>query len=256
MTDDDAGTDRAYLEQRWCELIPVATRSSDVARAALDELLAAYSASGRHYHGTAHIAQLLRLCDTQSAHFNDRTSVDLAIFYHDAIYDIARKDNEAQSACLAEARLPALGIASPQIARVATLIEATAHGVATPDPNDADLLRFLDLDLSILAAPRSAYAHYAAAIRAEYAIYPDAMYRAGRKRVLESFLARSRIYSCDDLRALWDASARDNLRWEIGVIDSGQPLDAASLKTLAHASAAEPHDGKDGSFRPRNDRVP
>ncbi len=252
MTEQRAGADRTYLEQRWCALLQSSARPSDAARHALDELLAAYTDPSRHYHDLTHIAALLRLSDTQAALFKDRTSVDLAIFYHDAVYDTARKDNETESARLAVTRLPSLGITSRQVNRVVTLIEATAHGVSTPDPNDADLLRFLDLDLSILAAPRDAYVHYAVAIRAEYAIYPDTSYRAGRKRVLEAFLARPCIYTCDDLHALWDAPARENLRSEISIIESGQPLDAATLKTIALQPPAAPHDG---SVRPRNDRA-
>lgn len=256
MTDPSAGTQRACLEQRWRELIPAPARSSDAARAALDELLAAYSAPGRHYHSLAHIAALLRLTASQAAQFKDQTSVDLAIFYHDAIYDIARKDNEAQSARLAEARLPPLGVTPAQVARIAALIEATAHGVANPDPKDADLLRFLDLDLSILAASRNAYARYAAAIRAEYAVYPDPVYRLGRRRVLESFLARSRIYACDDLDAIWDAPARDNLRWEISILDSGQPLDVPALEALVAEPKTASPDGNGDSGRSLSDRAP
>ena len=69
----------------------------------------------------------------------------------------------------------------------------------------------LDLDLSVLAAAPDRYRAYAQAIRQEYAAVPDALYRPGRRRVLEGFLARPQIYRTERLRALWEASARANL---------------------------------------------
>ena len=86
---------------------------------------------------------------------------------------------------------------------------------AGPAPADADLARFLDLDLSILAAEPAVYARYAEAIRAEYASIPDAIYRPGRAKVLQKFLDRPRLFHCGDLQARWDEAARQNLADEI-----------------------------------------
>lgn len=209
------------MRERWRMLMGASAAPPDAAGTALAELLAAYSAPDRHYHSLQHIAELLGHVERQAGAFADRASVELAIFYHDAVYEIARKDNEAASARLVETRLPGLGIAPARVARVAALVEATAHGTADPDPGDADMLRFLDLDLSILAAPRADYADYAAAIRAEYACVPEPLYRAGRRKVLQSFLGQPRIFRSPDLHMLWDARARENLRWEIGLLDAG-----------------------------------
>lgn len=73
----------------------------------------------------------------------------------------------------------------------------------------------LDLDLSVLAAAPDRYRAYAKAIKNEYAAIPDALYRPGRRRVLEGFLARPQIYRTKHLRALWEAPARANLSGEI-----------------------------------------
>ena len=204
-----------FLTQRWRVVMLDCAAPAEPAAAALSELLAAYGAPGRHYHSLAHIAALLRLLDQQSQHFADRTAVELAIFYHDAVYDVARKDNEAASARLAQTRLPALAVSPERTQRVARLIEATAHGAVVPDPNDADMLRFLDLDLSILGADGPSYAAYARAVRQEYSIYPDDMYRAGRAKVLQGFLRRRSIYCSAPLRAAWENGARLNLESEL-----------------------------------------
>ena len=95
------------------------------------------------------------------------------------------------------------------------MILATRHGATIADADsDPDLALLLDLDLSILAAERATYAAYAEAIRREYAIVPDIIYRPGRRRVLAEFLARPRIYATPHLFDAWEAAARANLVWE------------------------------------------
>ncbi len=59
---------------------------------------------------------------------------------------------------------------------------------------------------------------YALAIRQEYSVVPDTLYRLGRRRVLEGFLARAQIYRTERLRALWEAPARANLSGEIAAL--------------------------------------
>ena len=185
------------------------------ASSTLAELVGAYSEEGRHYHTLDHIAALFDLLDRHGQGLVDRNAVELAIFFHDAVYVPTRSDNEAQSAALARERLTALGLSAAFVARVADLILATRHGSGHSEPHDADLALLVDLDLSVLAADRPVYAAYAQAIRREYAVYPDAVYLPGRRHVLGQFLARPRIYQTDRLHGLWDAAARANLTWEL-----------------------------------------
>jgi predicted metal-dependent HD superfamily phosphohydrolase len=204
------------LGVRWRGLCDRLGLDHDTAASTFADLVGAYSEQGRHYHSLDHVATLLLLLDRHGEEVVDRSAVELAIFFHDAVYVPTRSDNEARSAVLARERLTALGLPSDLVARVADLVLATRHGSehAAP-PHDADVALLLDLDLSILAADRSAYAAYARAIRGEYATYPDEVYRPGRRRVLGQFLARSRIYETDRLHQLWDVAARANLAWEI-----------------------------------------
>ena len=69
-----------------------------------DELVAAYTAPGRHYHNLAHIedclAALARVDDLSAA---EREILTQAIWWHDVVYDATRTDNEELSARLAEA---------------------------------------------------------------------------------------------------------------------------------------------------------
>lgn len=202
------------LRARWLASLPAAAPSA-AATDAFDEIAAAYREPHRAYHTLEHVVALLRLVEAQRDRFTRADLVDLAVYYHDTVYIIGRPDNEAASARLATERLRTLGLPERDVSRVAALIEATAHGHAAPAGADADRDRFLDFDLSILGSDEPTYRAYAQAIRREYASIPDQLYRAGRARVLRSFLDQPRIYRCNDLAERWERSARDNLAAEI-----------------------------------------
>ena len=204
------------LDARWRALCSRLGVDPVAAAPTFNDLVRAYSEPARHYHTLDHIAALLHLLNQHGEGLGDRNAVEMAIFFHDAVYAPTRSDNEAESAALARERLSTLGLPAGLVGRVADLILATRHGSEpAAQQGDADLALLLDLDLSVLAADRSVYAAYAQAIRSEYAVYPDEVYRPGRKRVLEQFLARSCIYETSHLHTLWDAAARANLAWEL-----------------------------------------
>jgi predicted metal-dependent HD superfamily phosphohydrolase len=198
---------------RWQSLAARRGWPDTAARAVLEEIVRAYSEPHRHYHTLDHIAALLVLLD-RHGEAAEGDSVALAIFFHDVVYDPARNDNEAASAALAAERLAALGHPGEAVGEVARYILATRHE-AGGDAVEADLALLLDLDLSVLGAMPAEYRAYAEAIRREYAFVPDRLYRPGRRRVLEGFLARPRIYRTRRLRELWEGPARTNLAGEI-----------------------------------------
>src|SRR5690348_12839285 len=99
------------------------------------ELVAAYTAPGRHYHDLRHIERLLGLADACAGEITDHDAVEAAIWFHDAIYDTRRHDNEERSAELAETRL-AGAVDDERVARIAAMIRATA-GHTLPDSTDA-----------------------------------------------------------------------------------------------------------------------
>lgn len=186
------------------------------AEAVLNDFVRAYREPRRHYHTLDHIAALLRLLEEHGRGASDYDVVALAVLFHDVVYDPARHDNEHASAALAIDRLTSLGFSSEFVAKVAHYVRATAHGQgALPPEDDSDLALLLDLDLSILAAAPAGYQAYAQAIRREYAHVTEELYRTGRRRVLEAFLAQEQIYRTVQLRALWEARARANIAVEI-----------------------------------------
>ena len=188
--------------------------------AAWRSLDAGYGEAGRHYHDWRHVAALLAGHDAVRTLPDfvglDADAIDLAIFFHDAVYDPGRQDNEALSAALLA---DSAGAASAKpIKRVAVemILATAAHGPST-DPATRLLL---DLDLAILGAPRPDYETYAAAIRREYAAIPDAAWRLGRAAVLDRFLTRARLYQTDHFRARFEVAARANLAAEAAALRS------------------------------------
>ncbi|MGJ4946988.1 HD domain-containing protein [Bradyrhizobium sp. HKCCYLS20291] len=174
-----------------------------------EELVAAYSAPGRHYHDLSHIEDCLaRLDRVAGLDARDREILTQAIWWHDVVYDPQRSDNEEQSALLAERHV------APDLRdEVARLIRLTrTHDVASGDQRGALLI---SIDLAILGADDVAYDAYASAIRREYAHVPDEAYRAGRAAVLERFASRPVIYPDPVFAAALDAQARANLAREL-----------------------------------------
>jgi len=172
----------------------------------------------RFYHTWDHIADCLAglnaahgLCDRPEA-------VELALWFHDAVYDPRAGDNEARSADLLREAAARLGVDAGLAAASAGLVLATAHlaetgaqlGQGSPvSARDAAAIR--DLDLAILGAPPARFAVYEAAVRREYGFLSEAAWRAGRSRVLRAFLERPRIFLTGGFHDRLERQARANL---------------------------------------------
>jgi len=176
--------------------------------ALFDELDRAYSSPDRHYHGVRHIDECLRALHDVRAQAQRPAEVAAALFFHDAIYDTHRDDNEARSADWARAALLAGGAPADVAARVKALILATRHS-ATVDGPDSQLT--VDIDLGILGQSPAAFARYDTDIRSEYHWVAWDDYVTARTAVLERFLARERIYATRSFYDRFEAQARYNI---------------------------------------------
>jgi predicted metal-dependent HD superfamily phosphohydrolase len=175
----------------------------------LEALLAAYREPQRHYHTLQHLEECLRLATDYVEQADHPAELELALWFHDAVYDVRAHDNEARSAQWAVSALRESGLAKEACERIHALIMATRHS-ALPDTPDAALLT--DIDLAILGAPDARFAEYERQIRAEYAWVPPDVYADKRRRVLLGFLQREHIYATPLLRARFEAPARANLQ--------------------------------------------
>jgi len=174
----------------------------------LAELLARYSEPHRAYHTLQHLGECAVELE-RAANLAERLAeVELALWFHDAIYDTRAHDNEARSGGWARSALVGAGVAMETAARVEALVLATRHD-GPPDGVDARLL--VDVDLSILGAPPARFAEYERQIREEYAWVPEPEFRRRRARVLGGFLARPAIYGTAAFVERLEARARTNL---------------------------------------------
>lgn len=208
------------LQERFFTVFPgnTAQRHSEWER-----IHKAYTGPKRHYHNLSHLQQMF----TELGHYPEPIAqpeaLDIAIFYHDLVYNPLRKDNEAASARLAATALQAIEPAQPEqyknttlpIPKITRWITATKDHRIPAGHTDPDLAVLLDIDLCILGSSEAEYATYAANVRREYSIYPDLLYYPARKKAMRTFLERDNIYRTAFFRAKYEAQARKNIRNEI-----------------------------------------
>jgi predicted metal-dependent HD superfamily phosphohydrolase len=192
------------LEQRWndtwssLELLPPPNL--------LLALIQSYSESHRFYHTLQHLGECLELLDAAAPLAARLPEIQLALWFHDAIYDPQRQDNEDRSAAWVIESLSTLDSALAQ--RVQDLVLVTKHHQVLHD-TDAQLL--VDVDLAILGADEGRFAEYEQQIRQEYHWVSAEDFRVGRSQILKSFLERPAIYVTPWLADQLELKARRNL---------------------------------------------
>ncbi|NKF23115.1 HD domain-containing protein [Solimonas marina] len=185
-----------------------------------NRLLDCYAEPQRHYHTQQHLAECLQNFGVVRQLAARPAEVELALWFHDAIYDTRAHDNEARSAAWAREHALSSGCSAAGADRLYRLVMATRHD-AVPDGFDAQIL--VDVDLSILGAAPARFAEYEHQVRAEYAWVPDAEFRAGRRRILQAFARRPVLYSTEAFRAKYELQARDNLTRSLAALLADAP---------------------------------
>ncbi|WP_102126421.1 HD domain-containing protein [Deinococcus planocerae] len=163
-----------------------------------------YAEPHRAYDNADHVRAVLH---TLASRGLLTPTLTLAVWGHDLVYDPRAEGNEERSAEVFGEWLRGQGISPELEAEVRALILATRH---TTPPATREGALLVDADLSILGADPQIFAAYDAAIRQEYSFVTEEAYRAGRARVLQSFLDREHIFSTPEFAGL-EAQARTNL---------------------------------------------
>ena len=167
-----------------------------------------YAEPHRSYHTMQHLDECFDKFRLAHAHAERAGEVEFALWFHDAVYDTKRHDNEEKSAEWARDSATAAGLPADAAERIHALIMCTRHDAA-PGGNDEKLL--VDVDLSILGAEPERFAEYERQVRAEYSWVPEPVFRARRCAILEAFLARPTIFNTRTFIAAYEATARSNL---------------------------------------------
>jgi predicted metal-dependent HD superfamily phosphohydrolase len=193
-------------KSKWLELMSRVGLAENLRT--YNELLSSYNQKHRHYHNVNHINAVLEYLEEAKHLANDYDALEIALWFHDAIYKPFSSTNELDSANWGSTFLQQNGTSKELSTKVHTLIMATLHNVV-PTDNDEKLI--VDIDLSILGSSAETYALFESSIRKEYKLVPILIYRKKRKEILINFLERDRIYSHDYFYVKLEKNARANI---------------------------------------------
>lgn len=173
------------------------------------ELRRHYSEASRAFHTLHRVWECLELFERVRDSAEYPNELELAIWFHDALYDVRRADNELRSAEWARTVLLASGAAEDMVDRVYNLVLVTSPQ-AEPESEDECLM--VDIDLSVLGARPRRYEEYERQLRLEYRHVPQSLYQSMRKKELRDWLGRPRIYMTEWFRSRYETLARANLQ--------------------------------------------
>jgi predicted metal-dependent HD superfamily phosphohydrolase len=187
-----------------------------------DRLISCYQEPQRHYHSLQHLAECIAILNDlpipmrldAAAH----VEIEMALWFHDAIYDVKASDNEQKSANWAQTQLIEAGATLDAAKRIHDLIMATKHDAIPLLPNEQILV---DVDLSILGAVPSRFVQYDKQVREEYVWVPEDVFRTKRAAILQQFLSRPFIYCTQYFRETREAQARENLQLAVTQLQNG-----------------------------------
>jgi predicted metal-dependent HD superfamily phosphohydrolase len=170
-----------------------------------ERLVRAYGGPQRAYHSLQHLDECLSVFDEAKGLMQQPDLIEMALWFHDAVYDPKSGNNEALSAAMA---VEALGGTSTAH-EVARLILLTKSHQPSEEPDDAWII---DIDLAIFAQSPERVMEYEQQIREEYAWVSEEVYREKRMEILRGFLVREPIYLTAWAKERFEERARQNLR--------------------------------------------
>ncbi len=211
------------LEDRWNDLWwRLGVQSPDIPATGI-RLIAEYSGADRHYHSRTHLEDVLQKLDWAKTALERKgelpllpedqrklfDTIELALWYHDVVYNAKLKNNEELSRDLFLTHAAHFGLDETMQQNVAKLIDLTAK-----HKDAASLMERImtDCDLAILGAPKAEFDKYDADIRKEYAHVPAAAYKIGRHKVLTGFLDQPYVFKTQAFHDAFEAQARVNLK--------------------------------------------
>lgn len=202
---DDLGREQARFTALWARTL--SGDESTAAKTVYERLIELYGEPHRHYHTLNHIRHCLREFDRAAALMDDPDAVEMALWFHDAIYQPGAGDNERRSADLF--RQWADGCVDPVFRqRVDDLVMATVHR-ELPGWRDAGFV--VDIDLSSFGLPWETFERDGRLIRAEFPEVADDQYYRGHLRFLVALQDRPTVFSTEFFQQRYEEVARENL---------------------------------------------
>ena len=193
--------DRERFERLWERCI------GGGAGAVFDELDALYREPHRRYHTSAHVEHCLRCFDLAADRMDEPDAVEMALWFHDAVYDVPTEENELRSAELFAARAGGRGSERFR-SKVHRLIMVTTH---REPPETLDESFIVDIDLSSFGLPWEEFLRDSLAVREEFPLVPDAEFYPRHRKFVESLVARPAFCFTEFFRNRHEARARKNI---------------------------------------------
>lgn len=207
-------TVQQQFRQAWQKLLPQFLPehwSVEQHERCLEKLLHAYQEPQRAYHQLQHIVECLALFEIVQNQIEDALAVQLAIFFHDVVYQPRSASNEQDSAVWLRQQLAGT-LPETQLDKIASWIVATQQHATT---SDSDLAYLLDIDLAILGSSPQRFAEYQQQIRQEYAWVDELMYQEKRHAVLRQFYLTQPLYQTRYFQQHYEQQAKANLKQEL-----------------------------------------
>ena len=171
----------------------------------------AYAEPQRYYHTQQHIVECLGHFHQIQHIVHDPLAVEIAIWFHDLVYDPKALDNELQSAELmkqvCQDFLPMV-----KLEKIYAWILATQKHQAS---KHLDLNFLLDIDLAILGSDPQRFAEYERQIQREYAWVDPDIYQLKRKQVLKQFNQMNPIFHTHYFYQRFEQQAKINLEHHV-----------------------------------------
>lgn len=201
---DIIGPDRFRALWQRCLIDGAADDSSEIHQ----RLLAGYREPQRHYHTLAHIEQCLGMFDQCKSLASNPDALELAVWFHDVIFEPGKSDNEKRSAQLYLQF--ANGVHDePTRGLVDRLIMATLHDGSSL--TDSDAMYMVDIDLSSFGLSWDEFLQDSQNLRLEGAELSDAEYYRRKTNFQNCLLAKERFYLSDYFAERLETRARENL---------------------------------------------
>ena len=200
------------MQNRWLSLMERLSLPENIGT--FNKLIEQYSESHRAYHNIQHIEACLKHLSEFKKRNNNFLSerefilLEVAIWFHDAIYKPFSSKNEKESADFCESFLCKNTVNELETQFVYQLIMITMHNQETQTPAEELMM---DLDLSILGSSEGVYEEYEINIRKEYRWVPKSLFNNKRAQILNYFIGQKNIFKTKHFNELFEDRARRNL---------------------------------------------
>lgn len=172
-----------------------------------DALLGCYDEPKRHYHTFKHIEFCLSLFDQVRDICANADAVELAIWFHDAVYNFPLLDNEKLSADYFM-RMSEKSLADDLRQNIYQQIVVTDH---KPRPLNQDQQLLVDIDLSSFGRPWEQFLKDGANVRLELAYQDDDVFYQQQIGFMKQLVARVNFYYTPWFQNKFEHTARANL---------------------------------------------